>query len=306
MAFIESSTPDQLDSTKLATLGYQVDGDKNKCSHLAIKPSDENEKNLYAFDFRMSSEGEVLKTAVPSSNPRFLNSCRSWAGKNCGLSKEQEEEFARIALIAKNKSECLSNYSKWLSNKESGQYKTWDNSKEDCVRPVFAFEGIPVNSLAAVEQAEIAKYGRACLDWRISKKNSISPNGNPETKSPECRGVNYWFHTGNEFTSQAAWNEHDDLLKKQACTTDRANALSQNKSGEYTYGPGDRPEPCGTTKYLCSGKEYSSLDAYRTTSCGAIPPPPPSPPIPSRCQNFKPLPACSFPGMKTHPLCKCP
>ena len=43
--FIEKSTPDQLDNTKLSTLGYQIDGDKNKCSHLAIKPIKDNERD---------------------------------------------------------------------------------------------------------------------------------------------------------------------------------------------------------------------------------------------------------------------
>ena len=81
--FIENATPDELDNVQLSTLQYQIDGDKNKCSHVAIKPLNDNEKDLYAFDFRMSSDGRILKTAIPSDNPQFLNSCRSWAGKNC-------------------------------------------------------------------------------------------------------------------------------------------------------------------------------------------------------------------------------
>ena len=98
--------PDELDNVRLSTLQYQIDGDKNKCSHVAIKPLNENEKDLFAFDFRMSSDGLILKTGNPSDNPRFLNSCRSWAGKNCGLSDAQVAEFARIAAIAKAKAAC--------------------------------------------------------------------------------------------------------------------------------------------------------------------------------------------------------
>ena len=52
-----------LDNDKLSTLGYQIDGDKSKCSHTAIKPTDKDDNFLYAFDFRISSEGKVLKTA---------------------------------------------------------------------------------------------------------------------------------------------------------------------------------------------------------------------------------------------------
>ena len=114
--FIENAVPDQLDNMRLSTLSYQIDGNKNKCAHLGIKPLNKEEKGLYAFDFRMSSEGKILKTATSPNNLRFLNSCRSWAGKNCGLSEAQKAEFARLAALAKAESECISNYNKWLAN----------------------------------------------------------------------------------------------------------------------------------------------------------------------------------------------
>ena len=41
--FIEKAIPDQIDNTKLSTLQYKIDGNKNKCSHVAIKPIKENE-----------------------------------------------------------------------------------------------------------------------------------------------------------------------------------------------------------------------------------------------------------------------
>ena len=266
--FIEESTPDQLDNIKLNTLGYKIDGDKNKCSHVAIKPLDDKEKDTFAFDFRMSSEGRVLKTATPSDDSQFLNSCRGWAGKNCGLSDAQKAEFARLAALAKAKSVCLTDYSTWLGDGKSGEFVSWDEDNETCTKAVFAFEGIPVNSLEAVEQALKAKYGRACIDWRTSKINSISPNGNPETKDPECGGMQYWFHSGNEFTTQADWTEYDNKIKEQACIKDRSDAISQKKSGKYTYGPTPGPDPCGKVVWLCDGEEYNSESDYKTTSCG--------------------------------------
>ena len=260
--FIENSIPDQLDNTKLATLGYQIDGDKNKCAHLAIKPLNDNDKQLFPFDFRMSSEGQVLKTATPSDNPNFLNSCRGWAGKNCGLSEEQKKEFERLAALAKAKSECLSSYSKWLNDKNSGQSFSWDNSEEDCTRRVFAFEGIPVNSLEAVEQAQLAKYGRACADWRAERKEASKqvnpPNGSPQSKSPECGGVDYYYHSGNEYTSPADWTSYDNQLKEQACISNRSKALS-SITGKHTYSPTPGPDPCGKVVWLCDGSEYGSL-----------------------------------------------
>ena len=47
--FIENATPDELDNVRLSTLQYQIDADKNKCSHVAIKPLNDNEKDLFRF-----------------------------------------------------------------------------------------------------------------------------------------------------------------------------------------------------------------------------------------------------------------
>ena len=304
--FIENTAPDQLDNTKLSTLGYQIDGDKNKCSHLAIKPIKENEGDIYAFDFRMSSEGRILKTATPSNNPRFLNSCRGWAGQNCGLSDAQKAEFERLAALAKAKSECVAKYNSWLGSGSSGEFLSWDSTNETCTRSVYAFEGVPVNSLEAVDQALKAKYGRACLDWRSSKRNTISPNGAPETKNPECGGVNYWFHSGNEFTTQAAWTDYDNKLKAQACVAERSEKLTSDFSGKHTYGPNPGPEPCGKTVWLCSGEEYNSPDAWRNTPCGRTPTPDPGPVIPPHCVNFRPDPMCSWrKSLQGTPSCVC-
>ena len=290
--FIENATPDELDNTRLSTLQYQIDGDKSKCSHVAIKPLNDNEKDLFAFDFRMSSDGRILKTGIPSDNPKFLNSCRSWAGKNCGLSDEQVAEFARVAAIAKAKASCDSFFTAWLNEGNSGEFQAWDKINENCTRPVFAFEGVPVNSLAAVNQALEAKYGRLCLDWRESKKNSISPNGAPQTKNPECGGVQYWFHSGNIFTTQAMWDAHDNLLKQQACIKNRTDALNGGVKGKYTYTPAG-PPPCGQVAWLCNGEEFGSLEAYESTSCGKPQPAPGPPPPPPHCAGFKPHSICS-------------
>ena len=265
--FIENAAPDQIDNMKLSTLSYQIDGDKNKCSHVAIKPINEKEKDTFAFDFRMSSDGQILKTGTPSDNPRFLNSCRGWAGKNCGLSEAQKAEFARLAALAKAESECISNYNKWLADGSSGESTSWDKDNESCTRKVFAFEGIPVNSLEAVDQALKAKYGRACEEWRAGKRSTISPNGNPETKDPECGGIQYWYHSGNEFTTKADWTEYDNKIKEQACIKDRSDALSQKKKGKYTYGPTPGPDPCGKVVWLCNGAEYNSESDYNATTC---------------------------------------
>ena len=318
-AFIEKATPYQLDNEKLISLKYKIDGDKNKCSHVAIKPIDDKEKDYFAFDFRMSSEGRILKTAIPSNNPSFLNSCKNWAGKNCGLSEAQKAEFARLASLAKAKSLCLSKYSSWLNAGSSGENVSWDNTNESCTRPVFAFEGVPVNSLEAIDKALQAKYGRACMDWRQSKKdsNAISSGGNPDTKSPECGGVKYWFHSGKEFTAKSDWVEEDNKIAKQACIDDRNKARASQK-GQYTYQPTTGPEPCGKTVWLCNGVEHVSDSSYQNSSC--VPKSDPGGGSggsgggggEALCRNgtpkskFKPHSRCQYsPSIQNRPLCKC-
>ena len=44
--FIEKATPDELDNVKFRTLGYQINGNKNKFSHIAIKPLHKQEKEI--------------------------------------------------------------------------------------------------------------------------------------------------------------------------------------------------------------------------------------------------------------------
>ena len=265
---MDESTPDQLDNLKLETLGYKIDGNKNKCSNIAIKPINENEENLYAFEFQIA-DGKIAKFGTPSDNPRFLNSCRGWAGKNCGLSEAQKAEFARLAAIAKAKTVCVSEYNDWLAAESSGAYVSWDNENESCTREVFAFEGMPVNNREAVDKALEAKYGQACSDWRTSKIKSkyISRNGDPDTKNPECGGIQYWFHSGSEFNTQVAWTAFDNQVKEQQCTKDRSDALRKNKKGKYQYKPTAGPEPCGKVVWLCQGSEYNTLSAYETTKC---------------------------------------
>ena len=175
----------------------------------------------------------------------------------------------------------------------------------DSNRPVFAFEGTPVNSAEAVEQAQQAKYGLACAKWRGTQRDEKTTSQNPFTKNPECGGVNYWYHSGNEYLSQAAWNEYDDLLKAQACNKDRSDALSQGAKGKYTYGPTPGPDPCGKVVWLCNGEEFTSLSGYEKSAC-APPPPSQNPggqPAQDPCVNTQLLALCTL--LPDHPACTC-
>ena len=65
--------------------------------------------------FRISEEGDVTKIATPSSNDASLNSCKKWAGTNCGVSAEQQAEWDRLEALAAAKKECNDEFYKWLN-----------------------------------------------------------------------------------------------------------------------------------------------------------------------------------------------
>ena len=45
-AYLEETSPYGLDNMRLSSLGYQIDGDKNKCNHVALKPLNEDENEI--------------------------------------------------------------------------------------------------------------------------------------------------------------------------------------------------------------------------------------------------------------------
>ena len=270
----KKATPNGFDDERLGILGYQIDGNKSKCSNIGIKPKDKNDEFLFPFEFKINDNGVLTKIGTPpnptSANKPARNSCVGWAGTNCGLSAEQLAEIAILEKLYRTQSDCISKYRTWLTNGNSGEFQSWDTQNQTCTKKVWAFEGTPVSSADAVEDALKSKYGKACADWKNSKtanKNYKSPNGKSETKNPECGGVPYWFHSGQIFTSKVDWTEHDNRIKKQACIADRNNALPKNKQGRYVYGPTPGPDPCGKVVWLCRGQETFSVDAYNTTPC---------------------------------------
>ena len=107
--YLEGTPPNGLDNEKLNTLGYKIDGDNNNCNYVSLVPLNEDEKDLYSLDFRITN-GIVVKTGKPSDNKAFSNSCKNWAGKYCTLSEEQKSKFAEEARLAKQKSDCQNEY----------------------------------------------------------------------------------------------------------------------------------------------------------------------------------------------------
>ena len=309
--FYSNARPDDFDDVKLATLGYKPDGGKTKCSHTALIPSDEKDNILYSFDYRISADGKVLKTGIPAG-ARSLNSCRAWAGKNCDLSPEKAAQFAAAAALAAKKNKCLTAYSKWKVDNGDGSTVTWNNDTNTCDKPVWLFNGTPVADQAAYDALVLQKYGTVCQEWKDQKKQSgyISKKdddglGIGETIE-ECNKAKYWFHSGEEFTTQVAWNKFNLDYQTQACNQSKTKAIQNNHKGVFVYGPHKIPSPpCGRSVYLCKGTEYQTEDEYKKTSCYQPPGSGGSKPKPGKCDGIRVSRFCSSAFFIDHYDCRC-
>ncbi|WP_036903127.1 type II secretion system protein [Prochlorococcus sp. MIT 0601] len=280
--------PENLSKEKLKTLGYSVNPEKSKCSALSIKPLNERDKDLlYQMGFQIYEDNEigsvkVFKEAIPSDNPnpRSLPSCRGWAGDNCGLSPEALAAIARLKQIAINKANCGSEITKKGMDKWTGPIKTWvppekGNAKDlgSCKfldPPKCMFEGNEYRNCEEVEAARKRKYGALCEEWQRSKvvnKAYITSNANGETKSPECAGQLFWFHTGQQFDTKEDFEEKKESVKKTQCDIDKSNKKNTQFTGIYKIQPADGiKEPCGTTYHFCKGEALTSVE-YQSSSC---------------------------------------
>ena len=309
--FYSDARPENLDEVKLATLGYRVEGGKDKCSWTALVPSDDKDSLLYSFDYRISADGKVLKTGIPTAD-RSLNSCRGWAGANCSLSPEKAAQFAAAAALAAKKNQCLTAYAQWKVDNGDGNTVTWNNDTNTCDKTVWLFNGTPVADQAAYDALVKQKYGTVCQEWKDQKKQSgyISKKdddglGIGETIE-ECNKAKYWFHSGEEFTTQVAWNKFNLDYQTQACNQSKTKAIQNNHKGVFVYGPHKIPSPpCGRSVYLCKGTEYQTEDEYKKTSCYQPPGSGKSKPKPGKCDGIRVSRFCSSAFFIDHYDCRC-
>ena len=314
--FYKNARP-EVDEIKLATLGYKIDGNKDKCEYIALVPSDDNDEFRYSFDFRMGDDDKtntikVLKTGIPAAVERTLNSCRGWAGANCSLSAEKAAEFAAAAALAAKKNECITKYNNYKIENGEGNTITWNPETKNCDKVVWLFNKTPVSGEDAYNALVKQKFGEVCDIWKNNKKQSnyiskkdTSGLGIGET-IPECNKAKYWFHSGIAYTSEVEWNKFNLDYQLQACNRSKTDAIRNGHKGAFTYGPHKIPSPpCGRQVYLCNGTEYSSNAEYQASPCGAPPPPPPPPPKPPRCEGVSYTNWCNWGSYINSYDCRC-
>ena len=309
---LKETVPFNLSNERLEPLGYKIDGDFNSCIKVSIKALNKNEKDLYPFEFNYNTLDErIEKIATPTDKniedssriingySGFLNSCKGWAGANCGLSPEQIAEIARKNALKEKMDKCKADFKNFKNNPGTGETTTWDDVNNSCTIKKYCYKGSCYNSQDEVIKARDAELDGECNDWRTSRRETkaISKNGNPETIDA-CNGNQFWFHSGQEFTNQTEFNLYVDKFNKERCDKNREKLIEEKKDGKHTIGPGARPEPCGNTLYFCYGEKLETKNDY-LASCGAPPPDPPPKEKPP-CKLSK---ICDF--VPNSPICKC-
>ena len=272
----------ELSNDKLNTIGYKISSEKSKCDNFQIQPINSEDNVLFSFGFRISEEGDVTKIAIPNSNTTSLNSCKKWAGINCGVTPEQQAEWDRIAALAAAKKLCNEEFYKWLNdtppNGGSGKFSRWDDDNNSCTRTTWGFEGSIVSGEEGYNEALERKLGKECSK-KIKDQYTTPKTTNPADSSgnysavtiEECGTKEFWFVNGvdegskDEFLAKIAAN------KELKCLNDREATRQRDGKNSYygKYGPFNGPGACGETVWMCDGKQVTSLKAYKTeTVCG--------------------------------------
>ena len=290
-----------ISNDRLSPTGYQIDSGKTKCNEFNISPIDKTDTVLYSLGFRISVDGKISKLAIPASDESSLNSCKQWAGTNCGISAEQQAEWDRLAAIAKAKSECNEKFYDWLQNTKpnggSGTKNRWDSKSNSCNLKTWAFEGSIQQDEDEYKAAEERAFGKACSEATTAIRKAGTRTGGPETVAG-CRDRVFYFCLGEDKGTELNMNTCITDNAEATCLSDRETARKGNHKGKY--GPVAGPGACGEVKWMCNKTMVDTEALYLETDCGKVPAckeetPPPHPmcriePWHAVCGGWKPCP----------------
>lgn len=275
-----------ISNERLKPTGYQIDSDKTKCNEFNISPINETDTVLYSLGFRISVDGKISKLAIPASDESSLNSCKQWAGTNCGISPKQQAEWDRLAAIAQAKSDCNEAFYDWLRNTRpnggTGSKSRWDSTSNTCDLKTWAFEGSIQQNEDEYKAAEERAFGKDCSDATTPISRAGTQTGGPTTIKG-CRDRVFYFCLGEDKTTEKNMNACITENAGAKCLADRETARTSNHKGRYE--PVEGPDPCGETKWMCNGIMVDTKALYLETDCGKVP-------------------ACVEDGDPPHPICR--
>ncbi len=280
-----ASTPRSLDADKLSTTGYQIKAEKDKCQEIWITPAREDDKLSYEMGFRYV-DGRIEKFAFPVDDPASLNSCKAWAGTNCGASEAQLAEWARLAALQAAKQQCNDDFNDWLRNTPpnggSGQRNRWDDPSNTCTLGTWAFRGTIQRDEEAFNAARERALGIKC---RAEYEPNVGTFDGLFTYSdPDCGSPTY-FCSGKDLGSSNKV-DYDSCKAKEretACVAARDAWVTRGKDGQFISSEfhGSYPDAIGCNdQWLCKGTPMNKSDF--DILCAAPPPPPPPPARPCR------------------------
>lgn len=265
-----AATPRSLDAERLSTTGYQIKDGKDKCQEISIAPASADDKLSYEIGFRLV-DGRIEKFAFPADNQDSLNSCKAWAGKNCGASEAQLAEWARLAALQVEKQKCNDAFNDWLRdtppNGGTGQRNRWDDSTNTCTNGTWAFQGTIQRDEAAFNQARDRALGVKCraeYEPNVGKLDGLFTYTDPDCGSPT------YFCSGNDLatTDLAVYEACKVKEASDKCLANREQARQNGHKG--AYGPHEGPEECGKKVWICDSKIVDELEYWKT--CGYMPP----------------------------------
>ena len=247
-----------ISNENLESYGYKALQTDNKCASYIISPIREDESFLYTLGFKISTNGEIIKIAIPASDSGSLNSCKNWAGVNCGVSPEQQAIWDALAKIEKDKKTCNDNFYTWLQKPSSGSYNRWDEATKSCSLETWAFEGSIQKDESAVKSARAAKIGAACV-VKLQTKESEKFDG--LFNDAEC-GKTY-FCSGKDLAT-------DDIVQYESCKEEERITRCTAALGRWkdSSANGQFSEPGCTTLWKCNNIYYTDQASFEASTCG--------------------------------------
>ena len=253
---LAATSPASFSEKKLNALGFKKVSGSN-CEKFAIQPSDSSENLLFQMDFRIGSEsGDLIKTAVPSTDPSSSNSCELWAGDLCTTNNSQKTYWENKFNIEKNKSTCENNFFNWKDTKPSGSFNRWDDLNNSCTKKTWVHKTYIADTESKFQEI---KTNEECS----SSKNPFS-NYTGEKFIPECQQT-YFFYKGIDMGSKDLMEvkliEDEEVKCKVKRENQRLTASNGKYSGESSSGS------CGNSYWICNKKILTTLNQWKESVC---------------------------------------
>jgi len=265
-----------ISSENLECYNYKIksndtSGLENTCASYFVEPINEEEKFMYKLGFKISINGDIVKIAVPADDKGSLNSCKNWAGVNCGVSAEQQSIWDALAKIEKDKKTCNEDFYKWLQGPPpaSGMKVRWDETTKTCSLETWAYKGTIQKDEESVKKARDADVGAECAAKFKALANQSPPYDGPFVDD-KC-GTTY-FCSGKDLATADAtvYNSCKEEERKRRCDSALYLWKAQGANGKF-IATDSKGEINGCESWWkCGSLLTQSQSEFDQSSCACI------------------------------------